>query len=563
MKLPNAELLMEPLSPKDSSRPRSPHALLPSSSRRIRRLDLEKRSNVSKSRFTELDDAVEFGEDQLPRMPEAAPTFLSGAHLRNDAYWIDLLGTDGDTWENCSWINSTAFQTCVGLSIVINSLLFEMVACGDTSHWQLVLKHCCLAFSLFEVFVLAYRMLKGVNFKDEYDRMFLLSDAVVVVVCVLEQWGEPFLFRSFPELEKRYSGTFNTTAQLIWLSRLVRLVRIVPALRELVRGVLQALLGLFWVFILVFVVLYSLAVLATQIIGQRKLALLPAQGDTQNEEIEEVRRLFSSVGNSIFVLFETMSSWSLVSLIPLMEKAPLTRIFFALFYVYSGWTLLAVMTGTVSFTMISMEDNDDFKEEEGMKHVQEVLRDIFEKLDEDGSGSLDHDEFKMILQSPDVLRLLANNTSVNVQDLEDLWTWLDTDGKNEVFVDEFMQGFTWLNEPMKTKTLMKLQNKWTKDIRKVQHRLDSVVVDSFDSMIQQVKLPLGKMAAVTEQVSVLGASLRNFHGELEGLVGHEVDGAHYERQGSLQAIESSLTARMSKLVDRMSNFQPAGAAQLA
>lgn len=62
----------------------------------------------------------------------------------------------------------------------------------------------------------------------------------------------------------------------------------------------------------------------------------------------------------------------------------------------------------------------------------------------------------MILHSPDVLRLLQNNTNIKVQDLEDLWNWLDNDGSGEVTIDEFMQGFQWLNETFKPKTLMRL-----------------------------------------------------------------------------------------------------------
>merc|ERR1719507_711730 len=137
--------------------------------------------------------------------------------------------------------------------------------------------------------------------------------------------------------------------------------------------------------------LYILAVLCTAIIGHAELDKFFGRDSTPTPEAEEVRILFSTVGKSMFVLFETMSSWSLMPLIPLFEAVPITRISFGIFYVYAGWTLLAVMTGTVSFTMIAMKaqivTEDEVRDMERRAMVVEVLTDIFEQLDEDGSES--------------------------------------------------------------------------------------------------------------------------------------------------------------------------------
>ena len=93
---------------------------------------------------------------------------------------------------------------------------------------------------------------------------------------------------------------------------------------------------------------------------------------------------FVSEGNSMFYLFQLTSQWSLVPLFPLLkarhvrfsawcfwcapEASPFICVSFTLFYIYSGWVIVAVMTGTVSFTMISFKErmvqDDESREEE-------------------------------------------------------------------------------------------------------------------------------------------------------------------------------------------------------
>ena len=50
------------------------------------------------------------------------------------------------------------------------------------------------------------------------------------------------------------------------------------------------------------------------------------------------------------------------------QASPFICVSFTLFYIYSGWVIVAVMTGTVSFTMISFKErmvqDDDSREEE-------------------------------------------------------------------------------------------------------------------------------------------------------------------------------------------------------
>merc|ERR1712048_1290084 len=118
----------------------------------------------------------------------------------------------------------------------------------------------------------------------------------------------------------------------------------------------------------------------------------------------------------MFYLFETMSSWTLVPLFPLFDTAPITRLFFVLFYIYAAWTLLAVMTGVVSFNMIALRAQitreDEARDAEKKEKAREVLADIFDFSDADRSGELSHEEFDAMLICKETIALIQENTNL-------------------------------------------------------------------------------------------------------------------------------------------------------
>mmetsp|Transcript_1670 Transcript_1670/g.4338 ORF Transcript_1670/g.4338 Transcript_1670/m.4338 type:complete len:704 (+) Transcript_1670:2-2113(+) len=527
--------------------------------KRTVQINMERHAQLQYIRGTELQDLRELEEDPMPDRPNTEPTFTSASHLKTDDYWQSLLGIGDADRSYCRWADATWFQVIVSIAILTNALLFGMENGEETPLWQLLAKHFVLAFSLFEQVLLMSRLNHGMSFTDKEEQLFCSLDMVAVVGCTVDQWGVRVMLSLLsPDLAQRLGPTLGTVARLLWLMRFLRLTRIVPSLHELLHGVMQALHGLFWVFAFVFMMLYILAVLCTAIIGNGALDKYLPRDSMKSIAAEDVKKEFSSVGKSMFVLFSTMSSWSLMPLIPLFEAAPPTRIFFCVFYVYAGWTLLAVMTGTVSFTMIAIKaqivGDDENREQEKRQHVIDVLHDIFCQLDEDGSGSLDFEEFKMILKSPDVIRLLQTSTNIKVQDLEELWDFLDDDGSNEVNVDEFMQGFQWLNEDFKPKTLMRMQEKLSQEIKAKHHFLNNLVTERLNNIVEQVERPLRKIHSVSEQVQVLGASMTSLYKEWED----PADLAEFDAIPSKHEVDElgeSLEAQIDDILQRLSRFE--------
>merc|ERR1711972_79364 len=128
-------------------------------------------------------------------------------------------------------------------------------------------------------------------------------------------------------------------------------------------------MGMFWVLVFLVMTLYTTAILCTRLIGQGDI--LP-EALEDNEALQDIVVMFTTVEDSMFTLFGTMSSWSLLKFVPLFEEMPLLKPMFVVFYVYSAWALLAVMTGVVSENMIAIREQM-VKEDEAREEVRKSM----------------------------------------------------------------------------------------------------------------------------------------------------------------------------------------------
>jgi len=288
-------------------------------------------------------------------------------------------------------------------------------------------------------------------------------------------------------------------------------------------GVVEALQGLFWIIVFLMFFTYALAIVTTHVIGGD--AFFGPMEDC-SPDVQQERAMFSTVFTSMFYLFQTTSQWSLVPLIPLFNTSPLARAFFTCFYVYSAWVLVAVMTGTVSFTMIAHKarsfNDDDLLEEQKRLFVNEVLLEIFTALDEDGNGELTHYEFRQVMMSRELQQILHHNTNIKSEDLEDMWNWLDTDGSGSVTIEEFFDGFELLNEPFRQKTLLRLQERIAKEVEHTTKRLHELIGLRMDNFVGTIRAPLDKIHAVLEQAQILMLTAKSMCTEV-GMVWDEAD----------------------------------------
>ncbi|WP_299348709.1 ion transporter [uncultured Shimia sp.] len=117
--------------------------------------------------------------------------------------------------------------------------------------------------------------------------------------------------------------------------RLLRVVSVAPSLRRVIEGLINALPGMGSVFLLMGLVFYIGAVMATKLFG----AMFPDW--------------FGTLGASMYSLFQimTLESWSMGIVRPVMEQAPYAWMFFVPFILLTTFIILNLVVGLVVNSM--------------------------------------------------------------------------------------------------------------------------------------------------------------------------------------------------------------------
>merc|ERR1719464_1170979 len=114
--------------------------------------------------------------------------------------------------------------------------------------------------------------------------------------------------------------------------------------------------------------------------------------------------------------------------------------------------------------------------------VTTALMDLFREADADNSGEVSREEFDDMLRSPELIRKITRNTHMKPSDLVDLFEWLDHEGEGNVTVTDFMQGFKWMNELLRAKSLVKLQERIANDLQRLERNVAKVVEERVDEV---------------------------------------------------------------------------------
>jgi len=148
--------------------------------------------------------------------------------------------------------------------------------------------------------------------------------------------------------------------------RVLRVVSAVPSMRRVVTTLLGALPGLGAIAVLLSLIYYVFAVIATKIFG------------------ETFPDWFGTLGQSLYTLFQvmTLESWSMGISRPVMEEFPYAWIFFIPFILIATFTMLNLFIAIIVNAMQSFNDAEHAaeKREQQEAHTHETAL-LYQKLD--------------------------------------------------------------------------------------------------------------------------------------------------------------------------------------
>jgi voltage-gated sodium channel len=148
--------------------------------------------------------------------------------------------------------------------------------------------------------------------------------------------------------------------------RVLRIISAVPSMRRVVTTLLGALPGLGAIAVLLSLIYYVFAVIATKIFG----AAFPDW--------------FGTIGHSLYTLFQvmTLESWSMGISRPVMEEFPYAWVFFIPFILIATFTFLNLFIAIIVNAMQSFNDAEHAVEKaaQEMEHTKETAL-LYQKLD--------------------------------------------------------------------------------------------------------------------------------------------------------------------------------------
>lgn len=257
--------------------------------------------------------------------------------------------------------------------------------------------------SRFNQFILSLILLNAVllgmetsaNLMAQYGETLLLLDKVFLTIFVIEIVLRIFVYRLnfFKDPWSLFdfavvaialipaSGPLAVLRSLRVL-RVLRVLSMVPSMRRVVSALLGSLPGLSSIALVLVLIYYVFAVMATKIFG----VAFP--------------EWFGSIGASFYTLFQvmTLESWSMGVARPVMEQFPHAWLFFVPFILVATFTMLNLFIAIIVNTMQTFSE-----EEHALQREQEKQQEVAEQ-------KLMHEELRTIREELQQLReLLQQN----------------------------------------------------------------------------------------------------------------------------------------------------------
>ena len=219
-----------------------------------------------------------------------------------------------------AWVHSREVQNLVMAVILVNSVTIGLetaVAHGTQAHQVLVvLDHTALVIFVVEIAV----KLLAIGPVRFFSRGWNVFDFVVVAIALVPGAGPLSVLRTLRVL------------------RLLRVIKFMPSLRRVVESLLMSLPGISAIGVLMAMIFYVSAVMATTMFGQA------------------FPEWFGSMGKSLYSLFQimTLESWSNGIVRPVMEHSPWAWLFFVPFILVSAFTMLNLFVAVIVDTMSNL-----------------------------------------------------------------------------------------------------------------------------------------------------------------------------------------------------------------
>ena len=226
------------------------------------------------------------------------------------------------------WVEAAAVQNFIIVLIMINAVTLGLETSKDVTlafgPWLVIFDRIILSVFVIEIATKLFAY--GLRFFRDPWNVF---DFIIVGIALVPASGP------------------LTVLRVLRILRVLRLLSMVPRLRFVVESLLHAVPGILSIALLMVILFYVFAVMATGLYG----ASYP--------------EWFGTLGASMYTLFQimTLESWSMGIVRPVMETYPYAWFFFVPFILFATFTILNLFIAIIVNTMQSMHESQHKQEE--------------------------------------------------------------------------------------------------------------------------------------------------------------------------------------------------------
>lgn len=248
-------------------------------------------------------------------------------------------------------------------------------------------------FFLFEIFV-RYMAFKAT--RHAFGDSWFLFDATLVLLMVWETWVLVILYEYFSSSTLVSGKGLANGSSLLRLFRLVRLIRVAragrllssaPELMLLVKGIVAAVRSVLAVLCLLFLVIYVFAVIFTELLSDSPVG--SGRFDTVPVSLNTLMLQVLCGPDAHFI----------------NELLAVDAVYYVLILFFLLVALLTIMNMLIGILCGVVADVTEAEKEEAfMAEVDRQIHRLAESIDEDGTGTIDQEEFATILKDPEMTR---------------------------------------------------------------------------------------------------------------------------------------------------------------
>lgn len=248
-----------------------------------------------------------------------------------------------------------------------------------------------------------------------------------------------------PDWRSIQAARMIRTSRIMRAFRIPRLIRMINSLRTLVYTIAGTLRSLVWALALLFLIMYVFGIVLAQATADYfdGGSIAPCHGGREEEHALCV--FYGSLSASIFTLFKSITggiSWHEV-VVPLEQLGSLAVSCFVAYIAFTYFAVLNVVTGVFCNSAIETAQRDP----ELAVHTQimqkhrcvKYIKKLFNKIDDNESGSISLMEFEEVLKDENVEAYFAV-LDMNVTDALEMFKLIDTNHSKCVDIDEFVEG---------------------------------------------------------------------------------------------------------------------------